>query len=179
MTTIRLIILCLLFPAIAFGGSATLSWTAPTQNTDGTPATDLAGFKFYYGNTSGGPYPNEVDLQDPAATTYVIDNLVAGDYFFVATAYNTAGVESDRTNEVTKTIAQAPPNPPAGLTVSDLVVFTIIKQADRFVLLPVGTVPAGTTCDPDESINGHFVVPRTQVQWSGTVQPLVVVAQCS
>jgi len=32
-------------------GRATLSWQAPTDNVDGTPLTDLAGFRVYYGNS--------------------------------------------------------------------------------------------------------------------------------
>ncbi|MDH3432879.1 MAG: putative Ig domain-containing protein, partial [Gammaproteobacteria bacterium] len=34
-------------------GSVTLSWIAPTQNEDGTALTDLAGYKIYWGTTSG------------------------------------------------------------------------------------------------------------------------------
>ena len=30
-------------------GSMSLSWTPPTQNTDGSALTDLAGYKLYYG----------------------------------------------------------------------------------------------------------------------------------
>jgi hypothetical protein len=33
-------------------GSATLSWTIPTTNTNGTPATNLAGYHIYYGTSS-------------------------------------------------------------------------------------------------------------------------------
>jgi hypothetical protein len=33
----------------AISGQATLSWDPPTTNVDGTPLTDLAGYKVYYG----------------------------------------------------------------------------------------------------------------------------------
>jgi ABC-type glycerol-3-phosphate transport system substrate-binding protein len=33
--------------------SATLTWDAPTTNVDGTPLTDLAGYKVYYGTSLG------------------------------------------------------------------------------------------------------------------------------
>jgi ABC-type glycerol-3-phosphate transport system substrate-binding protein len=33
--------------------SATLTWDAPTTNVDGTPLTDLAGYKVYYGTALG------------------------------------------------------------------------------------------------------------------------------
>src|SRR4029453_5899928 len=34
-------------------GSATLSWTPPTRNTDGTTLTNLPGYRIYYGTSSG------------------------------------------------------------------------------------------------------------------------------
>ncbi len=33
--------------------SVTLTWDAPTKNADGTTLTDLAGYRVYYGKTSG------------------------------------------------------------------------------------------------------------------------------
>lgn len=85
-------------------GSATLSWTAPTQNTDGTALTDLAAYKFYYG-TSSGDYSDMVRVDNPGITTYVIDNLAPATYYFVATATNDAGIESRFSNEVTKAVS--------------------------------------------------------------------------
>ena len=84
-------------------GSATLSWTPPTQNTDGSPLTDLAGYKFYWGTTPG-IYPNMVMINNPGITIYVIENLEPGTYEFVATAFNAAGVESAYSGTLTKTI---------------------------------------------------------------------------
>ncbi|MCZ6820478.1 MAG: putative Ig domain-containing protein [Calditrichaeota bacterium] len=84
-------------------GSATLSWTPPTQNEDGSPLTNLAGYKFYFG-TSMGIYTNQVRVDNPGITSYVIDNLVPNTYFFVATAVNSAGVESSFTNETSKQV---------------------------------------------------------------------------
>jgi hypothetical protein len=73
--------------------STTLSWTAPTQNEDGSQLTDLAGFKIYWG-TSVGTYPNSVTIDNPGILTYVVENLSAGTYYFVATAFNATGEES-------------------------------------------------------------------------------------
>lgn len=81
------------------GGSVTLSWTAPTQNEDGSALVDLAGYRIYYG-TSMGNYPNRVDVSNPGLTRYVIDNLAPGTYFFVATAVNAGGIESRFTSAV-------------------------------------------------------------------------------
>ncbi len=179
----RLMLLLLTLVSLnCYAGEAILTWTAPTQNTDGTPLTDLAGFKLYLGTTPGGPYPVSVDIADPTATTFTVPNLTEGTtYYFVSTAYNSASPvqESDFSNEATKTIPPLVPAPPTGLTVEDLTVFTIVDQVDKFVLLPVGTVPPGTQCIAGQTVNGHHVVPRAEVQWSGNIQPVVVVAKCS
>jgi len=84
-------------------GSATLSWSAPTQNVDGSPLTDLAGYKVYWGPSQSN-YPNSVTLRNPGLTTYVVENLVSGTYFFSATALNAAGGESAFAVPATKTI---------------------------------------------------------------------------
>jgi len=83
-------------------GDATLSWDAPTTNEDGTPLTDLAGYKVYYG-TSSGNYSQSIDVGN--VTTYVVNNLTEGlTYYFTATAYDILANESKYSNEVSKTI---------------------------------------------------------------------------
>jgi hypothetical protein len=87
----------------AFAGSATLSWNAPTTHTDGTPFTDLAGYKLYYG-TSSGNYSTAVSLNSTATTTQV-NNLTDGlTYYFAVTAYDSSGIESTYSNEVSKSL---------------------------------------------------------------------------
>jgi hypothetical protein len=85
-------------------GSATLTWTAPTQNTDGSPLTNLAGYKILYG-TSPGSLTNVITINNPGLTTYVIDNLPAGTWYFGMRAVNSQSVESATTNIVSKTIS--------------------------------------------------------------------------
>jgi hypothetical protein len=85
-------------------GSVTLAWSAPTLREDGTPLTNLAGYRIRYG-TSPGSYPNQVQLPNPGITTCVIENLPRGTYYFVATSYDTSGSESQYSAVVTKTIA--------------------------------------------------------------------------
>mgnify|MGYP002277931815 CR=1 FL=1 len=86
---------------VTASGSArvTLSWTPPTENEDGTALTDLAGYKIYYG-TASGEYTEQIRVENPSVSTYVVDNLSPTTYFFVATAYNQNGLESDYTNEL-------------------------------------------------------------------------------
>jgi hypothetical protein len=82
--------------------SALLSWVAPTLNTDGSPLTNLTGYKIYWG-TSQGSYPNSITLSQGLAT-YRVDTLAANTYYFAMTAVNSAGVESARTNAVSITL---------------------------------------------------------------------------
>lgn len=84
-------------------GSVTLNWTAPTLNEDGTQLTDLAGYRIYWG-TNPGSYPNSVTIDNESVTTYVVENLAPGTYEFVATAFNTSGVESTLSNSATATV---------------------------------------------------------------------------
>ena len=84
-------------------GSATLSWTAPTQNTDGSPLADLDSYKIYFGNSEGS-YTNQITIDNPGLTTYVVENLVPNTYYFVSTSINSAGIESDFSNVAIKTI---------------------------------------------------------------------------
>jgi hypothetical protein len=80
----------------------TLSWEAPTQNADGTPLLDLRGYRIYYGTTP--QVLNTVDVDNPGLTTYVIDNLRAGTYYFAMASYNSAGADSPLSPEVSTTI---------------------------------------------------------------------------
>ncbi|MBN1238087.1 MAG: fibronectin type III domain-containing protein [Gammaproteobacteria bacterium] len=85
-------------------GSMELSWMAPTENEDGTPLTDLAGYKVYWG-TEPGNYTESVTIDNPSIVTYVIDNLVPNTYYFVATAVNAAGEESEYSEEAVGTVS--------------------------------------------------------------------------
>ena len=86
-------------PALA--GDATLSWAAPATYTNGTPLTDLAGYKVHYG-TAPGAYSQSADVGK--VTSYKIANLTNATYFFAVTAYNTSQVESAYSNEVSKSV---------------------------------------------------------------------------
>ncbi len=85
-------------------GAATLSWTAPTQNVDGSALTNLSGYKIYYGAQLG-DYQNSVAINNPGITEYVIDNLQGNNtYYFVVTAFDSQGNESGLSNVANKVI---------------------------------------------------------------------------
>jgi len=84
-------------------GTATLTWAAPDTNIDGTPLTDLAGYRIYYGNVQG-QYDHQLEISGAGTMTAVVDNLSKGAWYFAATALNSQGLESEYSNEVQKTI---------------------------------------------------------------------------
>jgi hypothetical protein len=84
-------------------GSATLSWTAPTRNTDGSSLTDLAGYRIYYG-TSSSSMTKMIQVSNPGTTTYVVNNLAPATYYFSVRAYNSKGAESNPSNTASKRV---------------------------------------------------------------------------
>lgn len=83
----------------AGAGTLTVSWNAPTKNTDGTPLTDVSGYTIHYG-TQPGAYTTTTSVEDPSATHTVIHGLQPGvDYFFAVSAHNAAGRESQLSPE--------------------------------------------------------------------------------
>ena len=96
-----LIILFLAFPSSSGAISVIFEWDPNTE-------TDLEGYKVYYKIGSGGPPydgtgavegPSPVDVKN--VTTFTLTGLSKVEsYFFVVTAYNTGGLESVYSNEV-------------------------------------------------------------------------------
>jgi len=84
-------------------GSATVFWSAPSTNADGSMLTDLAGFRVHYGRVSQS-YSNVVEIGDSAQSAVLIDELEPGTYFFAVTALDQAGNESALSIEVSKVV---------------------------------------------------------------------------
>ena len=84
-------------------GAATVSWEAPTTNTDGTPLTDLTGYRIYYG-ASPDKLGHSVQIKTIGLQTYVIDDLQSGTWYFAVMAVASDGSESKLSDIVSKTI---------------------------------------------------------------------------
>src|SRR5438132_4280004 len=74
-------------------GTATLSWLAPTTNTDGAALTDLAGYVIYYG-TSATALSGTIQLTSVGLQSYVIPNLTPGTWYFAVKALASTGAAS-------------------------------------------------------------------------------------
>lgn len=117
---------------------ATIKWTAPTQNTDGTALAKCASqtatgaclrsFTIHEG-PSATSLPNVTPVNDRNATQADVSNLIVGTHFFAVRAVTGDGVSSDLSGTASKTITAAPsvtrnvaitvnpqPNPPANVT---------------------------------------------------------------
>jgi hypothetical protein len=84
-------------------GSATLSWTPPTQTTSGASLSGLAGYRIYYG-TSPGSMSHTVQVSGAGNTRYVVSDLSPATYYFSVRAYTSAGAESAASTVVSKSI---------------------------------------------------------------------------
>jgi hypothetical protein len=84
-------------------GAATLSWTPPTRNTNGSTLTNLAGYRIYYG-TSTSTLNRSVQIANPGLSTYVVTNLSPATWYFSVRAFNSAGAESTASNVASKIV---------------------------------------------------------------------------
>ena len=87
----------------ASNGSATLSWTPPTTNTDGTSLTNLAGYRVVYGR-SASSLDQTLQIANAGVSTYTITGLTSGTWHFAVKAYTASGGESAVSNGGSKTI---------------------------------------------------------------------------
>jgi hypothetical protein len=114
--------------------NVTLIWDASTD-------PGIAGYRLYYGTASGN-YSQHAEVGN--ATTTTVSNLTVGQtYYFVVTDYNTAGLESLPSNQVSYT-AVAPPTPTVSLVVTPSV-------GQRFVI-PVSIVLTASASEVNGSI---------------------------
>jgi len=84
-------------------GTATLIWTAPSKNNDGTPLKNLTGYVVSYGR-SPGSLTHRIVVSDPSAKQYVVKNLGPGEWYFSVATLTAGGRESAPTRTVKKTV---------------------------------------------------------------------------
>lgn len=157
--------------------SIALNWTNPTE-------TETC--------TNAGPYTNQggtriwqlvADIPDGTVTSYQIDYVKPGTYTYTSTAYSAGGTSSRISSTAEKTIT-------AWKTV-DTKVRSVSKTNGNFFLPVVGSIPLGTDCRTDISVEGQvfdsdgvtiiqkkfYAVDDADVTFTG-VQDILVVAEC-
>lgn len=84
-------------------GVASVTWTSPSQYTNGTALTTLDGHHIYMNTGSG--FIRIATLTNESVTNYLVENLIAGTYTFAVTAYDAKGIESALSSGVTRTVS--------------------------------------------------------------------------
>ncbi len=114
-------ILSLLCSSIAFAGTATLSWTNPTTNTDGSSLT-LASINIYRATSATGPWTNIASA--PMSSTgivpssYVDNTAIDGlTEYYAITAVGKDGIESVQSAVVSKAIPGGTPSCPTTVAI--------------------------------------------------------------
>lgn len=82
-------------------GNLELAWEAPTENSDNSPLSDLAGYTIHCWNIED---QKTVVVRDPSITHYEVDHLWPGTYHCAMSAIRTDGTESALSNSVTKVV---------------------------------------------------------------------------
>lgn len=99
--------------AAAATSTVTFAWDAVT-------ATDLAGYRLYQ-STTPGVYNKATgkvcDVLKPT-TTCTVAGVADGTYYWVATAYDTAGNESVYSNQISRTLDTNAPSAPGALKIT-------------------------------------------------------------
>ncbi len=129
------------FTASAQGqSSVTLAW-------DPSPGSAIAGYRLYEGGASR-TYTNVITAGN--MTNVTVSGLASGGtYFFAATAYDTSGLESDFSSEVSYTVALPTNNPPT---------IALTSPANGVGYTAPATIPLAATV----TANGHMI---TKVQF--------------
>lgn len=83
--------------------SATVSWSVPALNTDGTLLTDITGYRVYYGNDALN-LTQSVLVAGAGNTSHVVGGLSQGTYYFAVATLNSMGVVSDLSNTASRIV---------------------------------------------------------------------------
>ena len=175
-------------------GSATASWTAPTQNTDGSaiPAAgkgSLASFKLFHAPTAAGLLTaTPVVIANPAVRSRVITGLPVGQRFYALTAVNAEGIESDLSASAQNVIVLPSASATASVVVNVkplpplvTVAQTVFDLRSGRVNKLVGSIPLGEPCGAyvaTRNGNRFYAVPKSAVDFDRQPRSARVVAKC-
>lgn len=134
-------------PPTCHAAQITLSWDANTE-------TDIAGYKIYYGSSSGN-YETTIDIGN--TTTCVLEEAPADTTYFAVKAYNTSGFESDFSDEVIYA-------PVVSTTTTQPVTTTTTTQPVTTTTTTIQLVTTTTTTQPVTTTTTTQLVTTTTTQ---------------
>ena len=123
----------LIILAIILLASTSFAATDVSFRWDANSEPDLAGYRLYRSDTSGaytqGAFIKEIPCaaNDTACAAVTDEGVPDGVYYWVVTAYDTEGLESVWSNEVTTTLDSTPPGPPQSLSIWEKIVAWLMK----------------------------------------------------
>ena len=168
-------------------GYARVGWIAPTTNTNGSPITNLAGYRVYYG-TSTGSLTRVQEVSDVGASFVTVSPLATGTWYFKVKAVNANRTESADSNIASKVVSTASSartvgitiNPaPARRTIATTVYDVVRNSAGKWSLgRSVGTVPIGTPCRTYYLTGDWYGVQTGYVSITRTPRTNTLVAHC-
>lgn len=145
------LLIAVYLPGKAFGATAEVSWTAPTEREDGTAlsAGEIGGYDMEWGLCAG---DKQLESLGPVlAHTVTLPEPSFGEWCFSVRTRDTDGLLSAFAGPVTKVI-KAPPKPPELQTVVTIAYEAKIHPVQGLVAgRAVGWVPLGTACRGDEN----------------------------
>ena len=173
-------------------GSANVSWTAPTTNSNGSTLTNLASFKVYYG-TSSTSLTSSKAVDDVTSRSTTISSLAPGTWYFAVRAVNTAGVESSNSNVATKAVTGASaaktvnitvtaPPPTSGYVTTSTNVWDVRQRSDGVWVRigVVGQIALGRPCSTSFKVGAyHYLVSRSYVTLTKTPASTNLVVKCA
>jgi hypothetical protein len=171
-------------------GSANVSWTPPTTNTDGTALTNLAAFRVYYG-TSSTSLTRVSEINDISSTSTTINALTPATWYFKVRAVNANQVESADSNVSSKVVAGASAARTVSISITSPIirrttataVYEVVRSATTGKLVTgrvVGTVPVGRQCRAYHLTGDFYGVLRGLVNVTLTIPSgTTLVAHCA
>lgn len=173
-------------------GSAQLSWTPPTRNTDGSNLTNLASYKVFHAATAAGVASSTAISIAAPASAYTVTGLPVGVRYYGIKAVNSVGIESALSNTVSNTVVlpsatastsvtvNTQPEPPTLLTVATVARVWLPDYKGGTVSVIAGRVRVGTPCG--EVTRGEWaMIAREDVRlgFFGRLMPhAILVAKC-
>ena len=172
-------------------GTANVSWTAPTTNTNGSVLTNLARFKVVYGTSSTALTSSSI-VDDVTRRSTSISSLSPGTWYFAVRAVNTTGTESANSSVTSKVVSgasaarsvaitiTAPPST-SGYVTANTTVWDVRRRSDgtwaRIGI--VGRIALGRPCSTSFKVGPyHYLVSRSYVTLTKTPASTNLVTYC-